>query len=91
MITNNARPGKPYLTSALTVNALIAWYPSVLPVLNGFGIDTCCGGAKSLELAAQAANVPLDALMAGISAAVERTELQSSHGARLSPTGGAGR
>jgi len=33
---------------ALTVNDLVLRYPAVLPVLNDFGIDSCCGGAKPL-------------------------------------------
>ena len=33
---------------ALTINDLVLRYPSVLPVLNDFGIDSCCGGAKPL-------------------------------------------
>ena len=33
---------------AFTVNDLLLRYPSMLPVLNDFGIDSCCGGAKPL-------------------------------------------
>jgi regulator of cell morphogenesis and NO signaling len=58
---------------SMSVNALLHWYPSLLPVLNGLGIDTCCGGAESLECAARAAEIPLERLMADVAAAVERT------------------
>ena len=87
----NARPTRPELSASLTVNALIASYPSVLPVLNRFGIDTCCGGAESLGLAARSANIPFDHLMAGISAVVERTGSESSFGAKLAPAAGTDR
>jgi regulator of cell morphogenesis and NO signaling len=56
-----------------SVNEIICRYPSVLSVLDGFGVDTCCGGAESLASAARSARIPIDALMAGISAAIERT------------------
>lgn len=36
-----------------TLNTLVARYPRVLPVLQRFGLDTCCGGALPLRVAAQ--------------------------------------
>jgi len=90
MFASNTKSAKPELSPDLTVNALIAWYPSVLPVLNGFGVDTCCGGAESLESAAREANVQLDDLMAGLSAAVDHIVSRDSHGSRLSPATGTG-
>ncbi|MEO8560794.1 MAG: DUF542 domain-containing protein [bacterium] len=56
-----------------SVNETIRLYPSTLQVLNAFGVDTCCGGAESLETAARSAAIPIEALMAGINAALERT------------------
>ena len=91
MTTYDTRPTRPELSASLSVNALIEWYPSVLPVLNAFGIDTCCGGADSLEVAARAAHVRLDDLMAGLSAAVEHIVSRSSLDANLSPAAGADR
>lgn len=91
MTTCNARPTRPELSASLTVNALIVWYPSALPVLNRFGIDTCCGGAESLGLAARSANIPFEELMAGISAVVERTASERSVGSELSPAAVANR
>jgi regulator of cell morphogenesis and NO signaling len=43
----------------LTLNQLIQRHPDVLPVLAAAGIDTCCGGALSLEEAARRAGVDL--------------------------------
>jgi len=91
MITRIAKSGTSALNPASTVNALIAQHPSVLPVLNGYGIDTCCGGAESLEDAARTAGIPVDVLMAGVSAAVEPAVSLPSHDARLSPAAGADR
>lgn len=36
-----------------TVNELVARAPQVLPVLQLYGIDTCCGGSLPLEVAAE--------------------------------------
>lgn len=36
-----------------TLNAIVARFPQALPVLQRFGLDTCCGGALPLRVAAQ--------------------------------------
>lgn len=36
-----------------TVNDIIARYPATIAVFNAFGVDTCCGGAVSVEEAAR--------------------------------------
>jgi iron-sulfur cluster repair protein YtfE (RIC family) len=56
----------------LTVNELLRRHPAVLPVLNGFGVDSCCGGSESLAQAAHSAQIPLDALLAALDASVQR-------------------
>jgi iron-sulfur cluster repair protein YtfE (RIC family) len=60
------------LDARLTVNELLRRHPSVLPVLNGFGVDSCCGGSDSLAEAARSAQIPLDALMAALDASLQR-------------------
>ena len=50
----------------LSVNEIIRRYPTSLPVLNLFAIDTCCGGEEPLSLAAAAANVPVERILAAI-------------------------
>lgn len=62
----------PPLDPSISVNELLRRHPVVLPVLNAFGVDSCCGGAESLADAAHSAQIPLDALMAGLEAAVQR-------------------
>ena len=43
---------------AWSVNELLRRVPRSVAVLNAFGVDTCCGGALTLEEAAIEANVP---------------------------------
>jgi len=43
---------KPVLSQ--TINELVEKQPAVLRVLGRYGIDTCCGGARTLEEAARA-------------------------------------
>ena len=35
-----------------TINAIVARYPAAVKVLAAFGLDTCCGGALPLHVAA---------------------------------------
>jgi iron-sulfur cluster repair protein YtfE (RIC family) len=53
-----------------TLNALVARNPAVLPVLNGHGLDTCCGGALSLREAARQHGLELAGLLAALDTAV---------------------
>jgi len=56
-IAAGARPAHPNLDCSLSVNAVLARYPSTGPVFHRFGLDTCCGGRLSVADAARAANV----------------------------------
>lgn len=58
------------ITSAETVNELVARLPQVLPVLQRFGIDTCCGGALPLPTVAEHHTLDLQALLAALNDAV---------------------
>lgn len=49
-----------------TLNALIARRPEALPVLQHFGLDTCCGGGLPLAVAAQHHNLPVERLLAAL-------------------------
>ena len=53
-----------------TLNTIVACYPQTLPVLQGFGLDTCCGGALPLRTAAEHHNLDLEALLAALRAAI---------------------
>jgi regulator of cell morphogenesis and NO signaling len=51
------------ITKDLTLNRVIKLYPKSLEVLNKFHLDSCCGGAKTLEESAKAANADIDTLL----------------------------
>ena len=53
-----------------TLNELVARVPDALPVLQRFGLDTCCGGALTLALAARHHDLALDELLAAIAEAL---------------------
>lgn len=46
-----------------TVNDVMRCVPSSIGVLNGFGIDTCCGGVDTLDVAAGNSSVSVDQLV----------------------------
>ena len=66
------------IDTTLSVNEIIRRYPASLAVLNAAGIDTCCGGAESLAVAARNSGADLERLVAGI---VEGGEQARSAGA----------
>ena len=49
-----------------TLNAVVARYPTTLAVLNRFGLDTCCGGAHTLQTAAAAHGLEITALVSAL-------------------------
>ena len=53
-----------------SVNEVIARYPAAIAPLNAHGIDTCCGGALSVEQAARDARVDPRQLCAALDAAI---------------------
>lgn len=52
------------LESSMTLNELVTRKPATQPALAAHGMDTCCGGAKTLAEAAEAHGVPLAELLA---------------------------
>ena len=59
------------LNSEDTLNAIVAHYPQTLPVLQRFGLDTCCGGALPLHTAAQHHGLDLAEVVDALRAEVE--------------------
>lgn len=49
-----------------TLNELVARAPETLPVLQRFGLDTCCGGALTLAVAAQHHGLEVAELLAAL-------------------------
>ena len=52
------------ITSQSTLAEVSAAWPETAPVLGRHGFDLCCGGPKTLEFAARAHGVELQALLA---------------------------
>ena len=59
------------ITAEDTLNAIVARYPQTLPVLQRFGLDTCCGGALPLHTAAQHHDLDPAELVAALRAELE--------------------
>lgn len=45
------------------VSEVMARYPATAKVFHAYGLDACCGGAHSIELAARARGVALHLLL----------------------------
>jgi iron-sulfur cluster repair protein YtfE (RIC family) len=50
-----------------TINDLVARRPELMPVLQRFGFDLCCGGGLALREAAERHDVPLEGLLFALS------------------------
>jgi regulator of cell morphogenesis and NO signaling len=57
------------VTKEMVVNDCIKLHPNTIGVFTKFHIDSCCGGAVSIEDAAKRDGARLDELMAAINAA----------------------
>ena len=57
------------VTKELVVNDCIKLYPNTIGVFTEFNIDSCCGGAVSIEEAARRDGAELDALMTALNGA----------------------
>jgi regulator of cell morphogenesis and NO signaling len=51
-----------------TVNQLLLERPSAAAILNAFGVDSCCGGARSLAEAATEAGIEPATLLTALGA-----------------------
>ena len=55
----------------VTLNTLVALYPAALPVLERFGLDTCCDGALPLGTAAEHHQLDLAELVHALRAEID--------------------
>jgi len=53
----------------MTVNQVLQEYPATMPVFNQYRVDACCGGAVRLDVAAAAAGISVEDLLAALRAA----------------------
>lgn len=56
----------------MVVNDCIKLFPKTIGIFTQFHIDSCCGGAVSIEDAARRDGAPLDELMAALDAAASK-------------------
>jgi iron-sulfur cluster repair protein YtfE (RIC family) len=59
------------LTPSITVNEAVHLFPATLPVFQRQGIDSCCGGAHSLQEVARKHGMEVEALLKELRSAVE--------------------
>jgi regulator of cell morphogenesis and NO signaling len=59
------------ISKEMSVNQIIKLYPKSIGVFNRFNIDSCCGGAETLEKAVKNAGANLDEVLNEIKKAVE--------------------
>ncbi len=57
------------ITKDMTVNDSIRLYPSIMGVFNDFKLDSCCGGAASIEEASERDGANLDELLTALNKA----------------------
>lgn len=65
----SSQPLAPVVDPTLSVNETLRRWPAAVGPLNAFGVDTCCGGAASLEMAAADAGVPVATLLDAVARA----------------------
>lgn len=58
------------ITKSTIVNDAIKLYPNTIGIFKDFHIDSCCGGAVSIEEAAKRDKADLGALLAALNKAV---------------------
>jgi iron-sulfur cluster repair protein YtfE (RIC family) len=60
------------IDACASLNAIVARYPRTLPVMQRFGLDTCCGGSLPLGTAAAHHKIDLGQLLAALRAVSEK-------------------
>lgn len=60
------------ITKELIVNDCIKLYPKTIGIFTQFKIDSCCGGAVSIEDAAKRDGAPLELLLKALNDAAPR-------------------
>jgi regulator of cell morphogenesis and NO signaling len=73
--TTAATPASiPRIDPSATLNQILREHPVAVAVLNAFGIDACCGGARTLADAAGEDGADLAALLAALERGAHETE-----------------
>ena len=51
------------ITKDMTINETLRLYPETTGVFTAFGMDSCCGGAATIEASCERDEAPLDKVM----------------------------
>lgn len=54
------------IDSSWTINEVMGLYPETVTVFNSYGMDMCCGGDETIDVAAEEAEVDRDTLVAAL-------------------------
>lgn len=68
------------ITREMTINQVIKKYPEVIGVFNRFRVDSCCGGARTLEETAREDKVHLNDLLAALNEAAIAKQVKMRRG-----------
>jgi iron-sulfur cluster repair protein YtfE (RIC family) len=73
-MSNNLLNTTMTITPETTLNAIVARYPETLPILQRFGLDTCCGGALPLRDAAQHHGLDVEEILRALDSAAKEQD-----------------
>ena len=62
------------ITPEMTINDVVKKHPETMKVFNDHEVDSCCGGAESIETTAAINNADMDTLMVALNKAVADKE-----------------
>ena len=62
------------ITPEMTINDVVKKHPETMKVFNDHEVDSCCGGAESIETTAAVNNADMDTLMVALNKAVADKE-----------------
>lgn len=57
-----------------TINSITHRYPDTIAIFSDYGIDSCCGGEKTLEDVARRHALPLDEIVARLAPVATETD-----------------
>lgn len=59
------------IVETVSLNEIVARYPQSLPVLQRFGLDTCCGGSLPLRTAVEHHGLDLEQVISELRTAIK--------------------
>ncbi len=62
------------ITGDMVINEVIQRYPWTLPVFHSLEVDSCCGGARTIEAMAKEHGLNLEGVLAELEAAAEASQ-----------------